>query len=61
MKVLMFLIISSIVWYFAITLLKGTLGNPSFGAIGGTAAYIRLFFLLAIGFLIIYGLYNFLF
>jgi hypothetical protein len=40
---------------------KGTLGNPNFGYYGGSAAYLRLFFLLGIGFLIIFGLYNFLF
>jgi|TARA_Y100000310_G_scaffold68279_1_gene63613 hypothetical protein len=61
MKVVIFSIVSLIVGYFAVTLLKGTLGNPNFGYIGGSAAYFRLFLLLAIGFLIIYGLYNLLF
>ena len=61
MKILTFLVLSGIIAYLPLNVLRKALEDPNFGWFGGKAAYFRLFFILAIGFLLIFGLYHIIF
>tara|TARA_B100000315_G_C14460617_1_gene533540 strand:- start:611 stop:796 length:186 start_codon:yes stop_codon:yes gene_type:complete len=61
MKILIFLVLSGIIAFFPLNVLRLALDNPNFGSFGGKAAYFRLFLILAIGFFLIFGLYHMIF
>ena len=61
MKIIVFIILSIIIAFLPLNVLRTAISDPNFGSFGGKAAYFRLLFILGIVALLIYGLFNLMF